>query len=100
MPDTDRRSERAMTQEDAYRAYDCVRKEFPDYANFEGCPWVETIDRTWVRSNAGYLLEVTPTQVKVSGPAFEAEWGVMQVTMKDFYLDPEMKVPLSEAPIG
>lgn len=77
-----------MNQEDAYRAYDCVRKEFPDYANFEGCPWVETIDRTWVRSNgaAGYLLEVTPTQVKVSGPTFEREW--------------EMKVPLSEAPIG
>ena len=89
-----------MIQEDAYQAYNCVRKEFPKFANFEGCPWVETIDRTWIRSNGGYLLEVTSTQVKVSGPVFERAWDVMQITAKDFYLDPEMKVPLSEAPIG
>ncbi len=74
-----------MTQEDAYRAYDCVRKEFPEYANFEGCPWVETIDRTWVRSNAGYLMEVTASEVRVSGPDYDKKWSVSQ---------------LSEAPIG
>jgi hypothetical protein len=98
-----------MNQEDAYRAYDCVRKEFPDYANFEGCPWIKTSlvsrsdqrivnDEGWARSNRGYLLVVTSTKVKVIGPAFEGEWSVMQV--KDFYLDPEMTVSLSEAPIG
>ena len=89
-----------MNQEDAYQAYNCVCKEFPEYANFEGCPWVETIDQTWVRSNAGYLMEVTQGEVRVAGPAFEKVWPVSQLTMKDFYFDPEMKVPLSEAPIG
>ncbi len=85
-----------MNQEDAYRAYDRVRKEFPDYANFEGCPWVETIDRTWVRSNAGYLMEVTAVgmsmsgvaaEVTVRGPSFEQEWST----------HPQ---ELSEVPIG
>lgn len=81
-----------MNQEDAYQAYNCVRKEFPDYANFEGCPWIETIDRTWVRSNAGYLMEVTTTQVTVNGPAFEREWPVRKLrTIENI---------LSEAPIG
>ena len=83
-----------MNQEDAYRAYDCVRKEFPDYANFEGCPWVETIDRTWVRSNAGYLMEVTLTQVKVVGPSFEKVWPIRKLAEK------MVGVSLSEAPIG
>ena len=85
-----------MNQEDAYRAYDCVRKEFPDYANFEGCPWVETIDRTWARSNAGYLMEVTRSEVRVHGPSCDLIWPVYQLTAKDFNIDP----PLSEAPIG
>ena len=61
-----------MNQEDAYRAYDCVRKEFPEYANFEGCPWIET-KTGWARSNRGYLLEVQPTKVKVSGPPLNGE---------------------------
>lgn len=100
-----------MNQEDAYQAYNCVRKEFPDYANFEGCPWIKMslVDRSdqrivrgegWARSNQGYLMEVTSTQVKVSGPKFQKVWDVMQAHVKDFCLDPEMKVPLSEAPIG
>ena len=89
-----------MNQEDAYRAYDCVRKEFPDYANFEGCPWIKTAHGTWARSNGGYLLEVTPTEVKVIGPMMMQIWPVHRATMGDFYLDPEMKVPLSEASIG
>ncbi len=87
-----------MNQEDAYRAYDCVRKEFPDFANFEGCPWVKTIDRTWVRSNAGYLLEVTPTEVKISGPSCDLVWPVLQWTGDDMRRDIERS--LREHPIG
>ena len=64
-----------MNQEDAYQAYNCVRKEFPTFANFEGCPWVETIARSWVRSNNGYLMEVTPSEVRVSGPSYEHSWS-------------------------
>jgi len=62
-----------FTQEDAYQAYDCVRKEFPEFVNFEGCPMIET-KTGWARSNHGYLLEVTPTKVKVSGMMYEHEW--------------------------
>jgi hypothetical protein len=83
-----------MNQEDAYRAYDCVRKEFPDYANFEGGPWIET-KTGWARSNGGYLMEVTRGEVKVSGPSFERMWSVNKLEMKDFYLDREMTVSLT-----
>ncbi len=86
------------TQEDAYRSYDCVRKEFPDFANFEGCPWVETIDRTWVRSNAGYLLEVTQGEVRLTGPGCDLIWPVYQWTKEQMRKD--ILASLSEAPIG
>ena len=89
-----------MNQEDAYRAYDCVRKEFPGYANFEGCPWVETIDRTWVRSNAGYLMEVTQNAVRVAGPTFEKVWPVRKMSKDVLALTKELEDSLSEAPIG
>jgi hypothetical protein len=87
-----------MNQEDAYQVYNCVRKEFPSYVNFEGCPWVETIDRTWVRSNAGYLMEVTPTMVKVTGPVFEGEWPVYQWTKEQMRKD--ILASSSETSIG
>ena len=86
------------TQEDAYRSYDCVRKEFPDFANFEDCPWVETVNRTWIRSNTGYLLEVTPTQVTVRGPTYEHIWSVYKLSKDD--LRTAIENSLSEAPIG
>ena len=87
-----------MNQEDAYRAYDCVRHDFPDYANFEGCPWVETIDRTWVRSNAGYLMEVTAGEVRVSGPSCERIWSIQKQSTGVLCMAIENS--LSEAPIG
>lgn len=64
-----------MTQENAYQAYDYVRGEFPDFANFEGCPWVETDPGiSWARSNEGYLLEVTSTRVSVTGRNWSRSW--------------------------
>ena len=78
-----------MNQEDAYQAYNCVRKEFPTFANFEGCPWVETIARTWVRSNMGYLMEVTQGEVRVSGPSCDLVWAVRQWTADDMRRDIE-----------
>jgi hypothetical protein len=86
-----------MNQEDAYRAYDCVRNEFPDYANFEGCPWMPTFEG-WLRVNGSYWMEVTPTKVVVNGPAFKGEWAVFQWTGHDMCRDIENS--LSEAPIG
>ena len=82
-----------MNREDAHRAYDCVRRDFPSFVNFEGCPWVETIDRTWVRSNAGYSMEVTAGEVRVSGPVFDRTWAVSTSPR-------ELSQELSEAPIG
>ena len=76
-----------FTREDAYQSYDCVRKEFPDCANFEGCPWIET-KTGWARSNQGYLLEVAPTKVKVSGPMYEQKWPVYQLKAEAFSIDP------------
>ena len=64
-----------MSQEDAYQAYDRVRKDFPSFANFEGCPWIET-KTGWARSNQSYLLDVTPARVRVSGPMLEREWTI------------------------
>ena len=87
----------AWTQEDAYQAYDRVRKEFPSFVNFEGCPWVETIDRTWVRSNAGYLMEVTQSEVRLTGPSCDQLiWPVYQWTKEQMRKD--VLASLSEAP--